>query len=122
MQGSSAAQVGITPAVDLLEKSDRELALLDGCEHPANLLEEGHRPERLSWHRAGKRALHLYPRDKQYGWWRAESGKLVSEFQAIHMGQQDVGHDKTELPIQWSGDGQCFFPGRRRKDNETLTS
>ncbi len=47
---------------------------------------------------------------------------MVSEFQAIYMGQQDVGHDKTELPIQRAGDGQCFFPGRRRKDNEALTS
>jgi hypothetical protein len=38
------------------------------------------------------------------------------------MGQQNVGHDKTELPIQRAGDGQCFLPGRRRKDNEALTS
>jgi hypothetical protein len=47
---------------------------------------------------------------------------VVSEFQAIHMGQQDVGHDKSQLTIQRAGDGQCFFPGRGRKDNEALTS
>lgn len=99
-----------------------ELVLLHDREHPANLLEECHWPERLGKHRAGKGALHLYPGDEQYGWRTAEAGKVVSEFQAIHMRRQDVGHDKTELPIQRAGDGQCFFPGRRRKDNEGLTS
>jgi hypothetical protein len=99
-----------------------ELALLNGLQHAANLLEECNRSERIGKHRAGKHPLGLYPRDKQYGRWRAENGKVVSEFQAIYMGQQNVGHDKIELPIQRAGDRQCFFARRRRKGNEALGS
>jgi hypothetical protein len=47
---------------------------------------------------------------------------VVSEFQAIYMGQQNVGHDKIELAIQRAGDRQCFFARRRRKGNEALSS
>jgi hypothetical protein len=105
---------------DRASRQESELVMLDAGKHATNLLDEGSRPEWLGEHGTGDIPVSAEAGDKQYGRWRLEAGEVVGEFQAIHPGHPNVGHDKAESPIQSAGDGEGLFAVLGRQDSEAL--
>jgi hypothetical protein len=106
--------------VDVAVSTPPELLMFPSGEHAGNLLKECEGPKRLSQHRTRDPPTLANSRDKQHRRWRLEGGKVGGEIQTIHLGQQDIRHDKCELPSQAAREGKGLLPVFSCEDSVAL--